>query len=170
MSAPIVRIGDLEINQDLRVQKKMWRIQRIGWAAMALLILMGLAGLFGHGPASHTSAGESEGPLWVEYERFGRHQGSSELHIHVRPARASEPVRIWIGPDYTTHVDIQQIMPAPLVSELQDHGVAFDIAAAETGVPAVVTLTLQFRAIGLVTAEVRSPGVDPITIRQFVYP
>src|SRR3712207_8326757 len=30
------RAGDLEINQDLRFQRRMWALQRIGWAVMAV--------------------------------------------------------------------------------------------------------------------------------------
>ena len=170
MSAPIVRIGDLEINQDLRVQRQMWKIQRIGWALMASLVVLGLVGLFGHGPASRTSAGDRQGPLWVEYERFGRHQSSSELRVHIRATDTSKPISIWIGPDYAAHVDIQQIIPAPLRNMLADHGLAFEIAAADPHEPGVITLLLQFRDIGWVTGEIRSPGSDPVPIRQFIYP
>jgi hypothetical protein len=170
MSAPIVRIGDLEINQDLRVQEQMWKIQRIGWAAMALIVVLGLFGLFGHGPASRTSAGDKQGPLWIEYERFGRHQGSSELRLHVRAADTSKPISIWIGPDYAAHVDIQQIIPSPVKSTLVDHGFTFEIAAAARHEPGVITLRLQFRDIGWVTGEIRLAGSDSISIRQFIYP
>lgn len=147
----------------------MWKIQRAGWAAMGVIVLLGLAGLFGHGPASRASGGDRQGPLWVEYERFGRYQGSSELRIHVRSAQTSKPIRIWIGPDYTAHVDVQQIIPSPLASELADHGFAFEVAASDRE-PGVITLLLQFRDIGRVAGEIRSPGVDPIPVRHFVYP
>lgn len=169
MSAPIVRIGDLEINQDAHVQERMWKIQRAGWATMALLVLLGAAGLFGHGPVSRTSAGDHRGPLWVEYERFGRHQGSSELRIHVRSAQ-TDPVRIWIGPDYTDSVEIQQIIPSPMTSALAGRGVAFEVAAPGQEEPGVITLLLEFHAIGWVAGEIRSPGIAPIPIRQFIYP
>lgn len=170
MSAPIVRIGDLEINQDISVQRRMWKIQRIGWAAMAVIVILGLVGLFGHGPVSRASVGDRQGPLWIEYERFGRHQGSSELRLHIRVADTSKPVSIWIGPDYAAHVDIQQITPSPLRTTLADHGFTFEIATADQHEPGVVTLLLQFRDIGWVTGEIRLPGSNPLSIRQFVYP
>ncbi|HJR77515.1 MAG TPA: hypothetical protein VJ805_11095 [Nitrospiraceae bacterium] len=170
MSAPIVRIGDLEINQDLRVQEQMWKIQRIGWAAMALIVLLGVAGLFGHGPASRASAGNKDDPLWIEYERFGRHQGSSELRFHVRAADPSKPISIWIGPDYAAHVDIRQIMPPPVRTTLADQGFTFEVAAADPQEPGVVTLLLEFRGIGRLNGEIRSPGAEPVHIWQLIYP
>ena len=169
MSAPIVRIGDLEINQDVHVQERMWKIQRAGWATMALLLLLGAAGLFGHGPASRASAGDHHGLLWVEYERFGRYQGSSELRIHVRTAQTNS-IRIWIGQDYTDSVDIQQIIPSPMTTALADRGIAFDVAAPSREEPGVITLLLQFHSIGWIAGEIRSPGIAPIPIRQFIYP
>jgi hypothetical protein len=170
MSAPIVRIGDLEINQDLRVQEQMWRIQRIGWAGMALLVVFGAVGLFGHGPASRASAGNENGPLWIEYERFGRHQGSSELRLHVRTADTSKPISIWIGPDYAAHVDIKQIMPPPVRTTLADQGFTFEVAVADHQESGVVTLLLEFRDIGRLTGEIRLPGAEPVRIWQFIYP
>ena len=168
MSAPIVRIGDLEINQDLGVQERMWRIQRVGWAAIGVIVLLGLSGLFGHGPLSHTTGGDLHGPLWLEYERFGRNQGSSELRIHVRPT--SDPVRIWIGPDYTARVDIPHIIPEPTRSGIADNGFIFEVAAAGMNEPGVITVNLQFRAAGWVAGEARSPGFPAIPLRQFIYP
>lgn len=171
MSAPIVRVGDLEINQDLRVQHRMWNIQRAGWAAMGLIILSGLAGLFGHGPLSYTTGGDIRGPLWVEYERFGRYEGSSELRIHVKPGQASNgSIRIWIGPDYSAHVNIQHITPAPVTTEIADNGLLFEVAMAGEQGWGIITLPLQFSGIGRVAAELRSPGVPAIPIRQFIYP
>jgi hypothetical protein len=170
MSAPIIRVGDLEINQDLNVQRRMWKIQRVGWAAMALILLLGLVGVFGHGPASRVSAGDRQSRLWIEYERFGRHQGSSELRLHVGPADTSKPISIWIGPDYAAHVDIQRIIPSPVRSTLVDQGLAFEIDAADQRKPGIITVLVQFHDIGWVAAEIRSPGADPVPIKQFIYP
>lgn len=168
MSAPIVRIGDLEINQDLGVQERMWRIQRVGWALIGVIVLSGLSGLFGRGPLGYTTGGDVHGPLWVEYERFGRNQASSELRIHVRPT--SDTVRIWIGPDYTAHVDILRIIPEPAISRVDGAGFMFEVAAMGKNEPGTITLNLQFHAVGRVAGEVRSPGSPAIPIRQFIYP
>ena len=40
------RVGDPEIKQNLRFQRRMWALERIGWAVMALVVLVGLVGLF----------------------------------------------------------------------------------------------------------------------------
>jgi hypothetical protein len=45
------RAGNLEINQDLRFQRRMWAVQRIGWAVMALIVLVGLVGVVRDGTA-----------------------------------------------------------------------------------------------------------------------
>ncbi len=168
MSAPIVRIGDLEINQDLAVQARMWKIQRVGWAVIGVIVLSGLSGLFAHGPLSYTTGGDRHGALWVEYERFGRNQASSELRIHVRPA--SDPVRIWIGPDYTAKVDILRIVPEPAISRVDGAGFTFEVAAMGKDEPGTITVNLQFHAVGRMAVEVRSPGSPAIPIRQFIYP
>jgi hypothetical protein len=34
----------------------MWRIERIGWSAMAAILTAALAGVFGHGPVSRATS------------------------------------------------------------------------------------------------------------------
>jgi hypothetical protein len=84
--AEVQRAGDLELNQDLRFQRRMWAVQRIGWAVMALVVLAGLLGLFGPGPLSSATAGKEEGPLLVEgYERFVRFRIPTTLQVRLDP-------------------------------------------------------------------------------------
>jgi hypothetical protein len=170
MSAPIIRIGDLEINQDLRVQKRMWKIERIGWVAMAIIVLLGAAGLFGHGPASYTTAGEESGPLQIEYERFGRHQSQSRLSLHVHTLPTEGPVSFWINSAYLKNIEIQDMTPLPLKTTITGDGVLFHVDAAEQETPGLITLYFQFHSIGWLTGEFQMPGASSLKIRQFVYP
>jgi hypothetical protein len=60
MASSPVRIGDLEINQDLGAQQKTWTIQRIGWGGMALIVLAALGGAFGSGPLARTDVTDDQ--------------------------------------------------------------------------------------------------------------
>ena len=69
----------------------MWALQRIGWAVMALVVLVGLVGLFGTGPLSRATAGEEEAPLFVEeYERFARFMLPTTLRVRLDPMGQGE--------------------------------------------------------------------------------
>ena len=55
----LVRVGDLQIHQDLCQERREWKIQRVGWLLMALMLVAALAGLLGPGPLSSTIAEDS---------------------------------------------------------------------------------------------------------------
>lgn len=38
------------VEDDMRMQQRVWRFERVGWYALVLVVLLGLAGLFGNGP------------------------------------------------------------------------------------------------------------------------
>ena len=169
MSQPHARIGDLEIDQDLSLQARMWRIQRVGWAIMLVIVLLALAGLFGRGPASKTSAGDADGPLWVEYERFGRYQSSTVLQIHLQRVTTPGPRQVWISNTYLSGVEIQHIIPDPIAAKMSDGGLLFEIGTADADEAGPLTLYLQFQKMGVLAGDVRSGGA-PVRINQFVYP
>lgn len=45
----------LEIEEDLRLQHRLWTAERVGWLMVGVLVLAALAGLFGTGPLSLSS-------------------------------------------------------------------------------------------------------------------
>jgi hypothetical protein len=168
MGAPIIRIGDLDINQDLSVQERMWTIQRAGWAAMGFIVVLALAGLFGRGPVSQVTVGGSQEGLQVEYERFGRYQSPTDIKMLVRPEREGL-LSIWIDHSYLAQVEIQQIVPEPTTAALTDGGVRFEWHAA-TWEPARVTFYLLPHTRGRLSGAFRTSGNAGVRIRQFIYP
>ena len=65
---------DIDLDQDIDFQQRSWKVQRVGWGLMVLFVLAGLSGLLGTGPLSNVTDGDEGGPLWLEYQRFGRLQ------------------------------------------------------------------------------------------------
>lgn len=170
MGSPVSRVGDIEINQDLCVQERTWRFQRAGWVAMALLALLGLTGLFGHGPVSRATAGKPADALWVEYERFGRYLDASVLKIHAQPSRTGVPLRLWIASEYLTHVTVQQVTPSPSRTVLSEDGIVFEFTTAEDADRVLITMSLQFQSIGRLTGRLGLTNADPVRLGHFVYP
>jgi hypothetical protein len=168
MGAPIKRIGDLEINQDLAVQARMWKIQRIGWAAMGLIVLAGLIGSFGHGPISHGTAGGPDSGFMLEFDRLGRMHGPSELRFVLQPERDGR-LSLWVSDSYLSQVEIHQIVPWPEAMVPVDGGVRFDWHNSGSS-PARVVWSVEATGFGLMSGDFRSPGRPPVHLRQFMYP
>src|SRR5690242_8532320 len=79
----------IQIDVDRRHSRREWRIERIGWAVMAVLLAAGLLGLLGYGPLSQARAGEP-GTLSVTYDRLQRASAPSEYHFTVAPSLARD--------------------------------------------------------------------------------
>jgi hypothetical protein len=79
----VTRIGDLEIQQDLNYQRREWRIQRLGWVVMRLVILAALLGLLGNGPLSKASVTATDGSLRLDYHRCWHYRNPMTLEIHA---------------------------------------------------------------------------------------
>jgi hypothetical protein len=60
-----------EIDQDLEFQRRIWKLQRVAWAVMALVVLAAVLGLLGPGVLGMATAGGRSSPLWLEYDHFG---------------------------------------------------------------------------------------------------
>jgi hypothetical protein len=168
MGAPIIRIGDLDINQDLPVQILTWNIQRAGWAAMGFIVVLALAGLFGHGPISQVREGSLQEGLQIEYERFGRQQSPASVRISARPEREGG-LSIWIDHSYLSHMEIQHMVPLPERATFVDGGVRFEWRT-DTREPAMVTFYLQPQMVGALSGVVRASGQASVQIHQFIYP
>lgn len=110
--AEIKRVGDLEVNEDLRFQRRVWVVQRVGWVAMALVALAALVGLFG-GTGSlrgEAKASSEDAIVSVDYERFLRFMKPTTLEIQVGPEAGKEGmVSIWLDREYLDGLQVQQI-------------------------------------------------------------
>ncbi|MCA3748452.1 MAG: hypothetical protein AB1425_06300 [Actinomycetota bacterium] len=166
--------GGLEIGQDLRFQRRMWAIQRIGWAVMALSILAALLGLFGGaGPLSVAVVGKEEAPISVEqYYRFLRYGAPTTLRVHVdAPPGTGGEVCVWIDREYLESVQVQSVTPEPARVEAGSGRLTYVFdAEIEPGQPTAFTFTLQPEKLGAIGGWVGLEGGPSVRVEQFVYP
>jgi hypothetical protein len=171
VASDLKRIGDLEINQDMDFQRRCWKVQRIGWTIMVLLILGGLFGLFGRGPFSRTLTSDPSIPLSLEYERFGRYQSRLTLSLHVSPGASEDgKVRLWFSQDFLSRVQIQGITPHPDGTELSSSGTTYIFTLAEPNQGGDVIVHGEAQAIGLLSGKVGLSESRSIPFTQWIYP
>jgi hypothetical protein len=164
-------IDDLQIEQDLCFQKRFWRMQRLGWWGMALTVLAALLGLFGSGPLSIASAGDSSGKIFVEYERFLRFNATTTLQFKIQPdPQHPTALRLWFARDYWDAFQIQQITPLPSRMQVAPNQVILIFEVAEASQPVSVSLYLSTLQMGLLWAEVGIVDGATLRYRHFVYP
>lgn len=163
---PLSRVGDLDIDEQFDVQEASWRLQRIGWVAMGLLLLAGLAGVFGHGPLSQVRLGDPAG-LELVFGRFERRTKESVLRVRLGPP-ADGRVRLWIDASYLSGQPLVRVQPEPEGMELVDGRLLLDLRVA--GDRPEVRIDTRPEVFGPVRGRLGIVDGPELSFRQFVYP
>lgn len=157
----------LELEDDARFHRRMWRVQRMGWFLMQLVVLAGLAGMLGSGPLSRAVA-EHPGGLRIEHMRFVRAEAPQTMRVHLPPsATPTEGYRIGLSREFVNRVQIEGVVPQPVVMESFPDRIVYVFVG---GAVPVVTFHFTPRTMGVVRAEVGAPGTGPLTFWLLVYP
>lgn len=164
------RVDSLQIDEDMRFQRREWVVQRVGWVVILVLLIAGLLGaLGGDGVLSHRAA--RAGPLALEYERFTRQRRPTSLHVRVDPASAIDgQVRVWLDQSVLDRIDIERIEPEPVETRADDERVVYQLALADPARPARVTIAYQPADLGVMRVRLGVVGGDEIAVDQIVYP
>lgn len=171
MASSPVRIGDLEINQDLDVQRKVWTLQRIGWAGMALIVLTALSGMFGSGPLARTEIRDDQQTFRLLYDRFGRYESEAVLQLVLTPETAkTNRVTVEIDRTYWTCHVVEQITPEPLISSIGIDGFLYTFESNAPSTPAVIIFRLRPKYLGALDGRIRVNDADPLQFHQFMFP
>lgn len=161
----------LEVDEDLAFQRKEWAAERVGWAAMGLLVAVALTGVTGHGPASAATAGERNGGFWVEYQRFARYQTIENMVVHVaRDAVKGNRVRLTLDAATIQQIEIPEITPRPLSEHATGEGVTYIFAAPPAGQAGRYSFALRADGYGPHEIVVGLEGGASHRLGTFTYP
>lgn len=167
----VSRTEDIEVGCDLDFERRWWRIQRIGWFVLVLLLIGGVVGLFGHGPLSKATLNVPGSDSRICYERLARRETPSTLELRLgKSALVSGLVRIRLNQTLVEKMQLKQIVPAPLKAEPLADGVRFIFQTDPTRGSAFIYFIENPTTPGFVDAEVVIEDAEPVHFRQFIYP
>lgn len=156
----------IPIQEDMRFQRSTWKVERIGWIFLALIVVAALGGVFSHGYASKATAGTP--PFSASYERFQRQTVLTHLRVTM-PADADNEARLQIGKSLRDDYDIESIEPRPMRASADDDNLVFDFDAGNSK-QLNVTLALRPHRAGLTGITLSSSDNHTLAFRAFVYP
>lgn len=167
----IQRIGDLELNQDLDFQRRSWKVQRIGWALMALVVVAAALGLLGgSGLLSDTIIGSETDELQIRYHRFLRQGKPVTLDIQAWPADDEKQVKIQLDRDYLNHFKLDQVVPEPSQTEAHSETLIFTFDLAQPGDSVEIKFDMRPEFSGAVSGHVGIENGPSLEISHFVLP
>lgn len=157
----------LELSEDLRQQRREWRMQRIIWPILYLLLLAIIFGLIGKGPLSETEAGKAGDDLHLKYQRFLRHDAPDKLELTMQAT--SDTVRVAFDSEYIRKIEIERIKPTPerVISSADSMIFVFHGRAST---PVHAELYFKPERVGFLRAWVALGNQPRLEFTQFVYP
>lgn len=162
---------ELDIGQDMAFQRMTWKLERVGWIVLTLLLLAAVAGFFGSGPLSRGRAGDPASGLWVEYERFARTASLQTLRVHVGAQHVREgKVTLWIARAYLDDEVIEDITPTPESVHIGKDGIHFIYSVADAATQADVVIRFKTQEWGGAEGRLAIPAGPSVMFKQFIYP
>jgi hypothetical protein len=165
------RTDDIEAGCDPCFEQRWWRIERVCWVVMSVLLLGGVAGAFGNGPLSKSTVHPPGGQVEVRYARLARRETPAllELRFDKQPVAVGK-VRVRLNRELVHRLRIKEIIPAPQATEPMADGARFTFTTDPTSDSSAVVFVQDPSTPGIVEGEVTVDGADPVRFRQFVYP
>jgi len=157
------------LEQDSAFHRWVWRLERIAWGFMLLIVVAALLGLFGRGLLSHGHLHAADGSLDLRYDRFVQVSSETVIDISI-PARESRLCSLWINRSYFDRVEIKQMIPNPRALELSGDGWLYTFGPGPAGKALPVRLLIVPRQAGGMEGCVNTGGRTTLCFQQFVYP
>jgi hypothetical protein len=161
------RHADLQLHEDLRLQHREWRVQKVSWFLLYALLVAIAFGLLGHGPLSNSQVRSPAGGTLLEFDRFMTVKSTNRLTLTLQPSNGE--VRAVLDAKYLQDVEIKEIRPEPEKSVLESEGTAY-IFSANSQKPMRVHFSFEPRNIGMLEGWIAVAGEPRLKFKQFVYP
>lgn len=156
------------IDEDMALQRAVWRMERVGWIVLCLVVLLSLAGLFSVGPLSTATAASPDGDLVVDYERFLRNGAATDLQVRVITDDDGDVV-IRLGASLMGTFTIETLHPHPKEAGSDRSGLVLTFPPAREGAFAIY-LSIRPSSTGLVRGEVSLDDGTTVPLSSFIYP
>jgi len=154
--------------EDMRFQLRTWRVERVAWAVMGLLLIAALAGLFFHGPLSTSVVRSADDSLAIDYQRFAHKTTMTHFVVRIGPPLRDQ-VLLRLSPSFTGMYDIEALEPRPLHSSSGSYGLEYVFGRSAAG-DLAVHIAARPKRFGFVSVHVEVEGRGAVNIAQFVYP
>jgi hypothetical protein len=150
--------------------RKQFLAERIGWIAMALLLVWAIAGGFGDGWLSNKSASNQAETLAVEYQRFARRESPVNLRIRLSEASSTGEIVLHLNREFADRVKLERITPRcrAMTADAAGLHLAFDRESAAHD--CLLTIEYRPRRIGPLHISIRAKDQDTAAFDQFIYP
>lgn len=160
--------SSLQISYHPPHERREWIVHRIGWVIMGLLCVAGLSGIFGDGPASRTTAGKVGSDLYIDYDRYVRHQAPFGIKVYCKPG-SEKQFSLSFDRAFLRDSEILEIQPTPASTVILGDKCLFRFDSANDQEHLVV-FRFESETFGKVETEISLNAKSSHQIQQFIWP
>lgn len=163
----VKRHGDLEIEESMQTQYRLWKVQRVVRAVAVILILCALAGVFGGGPLSHHVASDKN---WaVSYERFSYFDTPQTYEITLNEEVAMDgKARVWLDLSLMDRIEIENVRPEPSSTKLDIGRTVFEFDLLPGGGTRKIYISYRAKKAGILIARM-GIGETQLALKQLIW-
>lgn len=159
----------MSLLDDALHHRVLYRLERVAWAAMLMIVVAALAGGFGHGPLSRAQAGN--GSLTIHYERLQRALTPTSYRIDADPALAQQgTLALRFDQTLVDQMGTLEIVPQPSRVRSGPGYTEFDFDMVGTAGRATLAFDFHPAHPGRFAGRLLVPGQPAVQMDQFVYP
>lgn len=107
------KYGSLEIDEDFPHHKSAWKVKRVGWAILFILVVLALAGYTGGGLSSDRTVTNAQ--ISVTYQRIARRSSEVPFKILI-PSEEADTIKVQFTSDYLSDMVVKNINPMPVLT------------------------------------------------------
>ena len=156
------------IREDMAFQQRSWRLERIGWVVLTLIIFAALAGVFFHGPASYARARNADNSMAVDYERFAHKTARTYFTVRAT-APIGDELMFRLSPIFADTHDIELIQPHPLRARGGTYGLELVFPRSAAG-DVAFHIAARPKRFGTMSLHLEAEGRSSLNIFQLIYP
>lgn len=161
----------LGIPQNPVTMARLWRLERVGWAMILLIVIAAAAGATGRGWLSAASTRSASGDAVLHYERVTRLYSDTQLQVTCNaPGARHDTLFITVSRPYIDVAHVEDVVPLPVDTRLAEGGVRYGFARYRGAPPNVVVFRLQPQSAGVQRGAVGCEDEASMTFTQFVLP
>jgi hypothetical protein len=161
----IEKHGRLEIDENFAHHVHSWRVKRISWVVMGLLIVAALAGFLGPGPYSSTTA-QGPGGLHLEYDHISRYNAPAHLYLTVPGGK--EDLEVSVPTKFIKEIELEHIDPEPKEMRLSGEKHTWIFPRQESSSEVMINYRPQAFGKKQIRLEVKDAGV--LEVQQLFIP
>jgi hypothetical protein len=161
---------NIEIDEDIKFQKRSWVFQRVGMILLLLTVILSLLGFGGNGPLSHGEIQSITGSFKIDYEKITRTNSPIELKVEMnKDVTGNDTLRVSFAKSFIHSVEINTILPDPVEVKEANGNVEFSFIRSSNSYPALITMFYKFRTYGNVEHSILINN-EQVKINHFIWP